>query len=76
MYQHDLRKLISLDAALWVSLQVDMTNNPQRGTNWDTVKDWDNEKRYDVVDEAEAKALYDATANVASGVMQWIRRRW
>ena len=76
MYQHDLRKLISLDAALWVSLQADMTNNPQLAANWDTVKDWDNERRYDVVMESQARGLYDATADASSGVMRWIRGRW
>lgn len=76
MYQHDLQKLIALDAALWVTLQRDMGNDAKLAANWRTVKDWDDEKRYDTVQEAEARALHEATADTGSGVMQWIRGRW
>lgn len=44
--------------------------------NWSTVKDWDDGKRYDIVEELEARALYEATAVAGSGVMEWIRGRW
>jgi len=76
MYQHDLQKLVALDAALWVTLQTDMRHDTKLAVNWSTVKDWDDEKRYDTVQEAEARALYEATADASSGVMQWIRGRW
>jgi hypothetical protein len=33
-------------------------------------------KRNDTVQEAEARALYEATADTGSGVMQWIRGKW
>ncbi len=76
MYQHKLQKLVTLDAALWVALQDDMKNDPNLEVNWNTVKDWDDEKRYDTVQEQEARGLYGATADAASGVMQWIRGKW
>jgi len=76
MYQHKLQKLVGLDVALWVTLQADMKSDPNLEINWNIVKDWDDEKRYDIVQEQEAKALYDASADAGSGVMQWIRGKW
>lgn len=76
MYQHKVQKLAELDAALWTTLQADMSNDANLAANWSTVKDWDDEKRYDTVQEQAAKSLYDATADAGSGIMQWIRGRW
>lgn len=76
MYQHNLQNLIGLDAALLAALQADMTNDRRLEANWSTVKDWDDEKRYDIVNEQESKGLYDATTEESSGVMPWIRGRW
>jgi HEPN domain-containing protein len=76
MYQHDLQSLVGLDAALLADLQTDMTRDSKLEANWKTVKDWDNEKRYDIVDEQEAKGLYDAAVEAGSGVIPWIRGRW
>jgi HEPN domain-containing protein len=33
VYQHDLQKLIALDAALWVTLQTDMRNDAKLAVN-------------------------------------------
>jgi hypothetical protein len=76
MYQHDLQSLIALDVALLADLQTDMARDPTLGANWKTVRDWDDEKRYDIVNEPEAKGLYSAAAETGSGVMQWIKGRW
>jgi HEPN domain-containing protein len=76
MYQHDLQSLLGLDAALLADLQADMARDSKLEANWKTVKDWDGEKRYDIVEEQEAKGLYDATAKAGSGVMPWIKGKW
>jgi len=76
MYQHKLQNLIGLDAALSAALRADMATDSKLAANWNTVKDWKDEKRYDVVDEQEARGLYDAATKRVSGVMPWIRRRW
>ena len=44
--------------------------------NWSSVKDWDDSKRYDIVEELQAKALHEATVVSGSGVMDRIRGRW
>lgn len=76
MYVHNLEKLLRLNGALWASLQADMKIDAKLSVNWSTVKDWDDGKRYGVVAELEARALYDATTEAGIGVMEWIRRSW
>jgi len=76
LYQHSLQNLIALDGALLAALRADMALDAKLEANWNTVKDWDHEKRYDIVDEQEARVLYDASTVAGSGVMPWIRGRW
>jgi hypothetical protein len=76
MYQHKLEELLTLDAALQLALQTDTKNDPKLGANWSTVKDWDNERRYDIVEEQEARGMYDAVTEAGSGVMDWIKGKW
>ena len=76
MYVHNLEKLFRLNGALWARLQADMKADAKLAVNWSTVKDWDDSKRYDVVEELAAKALHDAATEAGSGVVEWVRRRW
>ena len=76
MYSHDLGKLFQLDVALWAALQSAMGRDRKLSENWSTVKDWKDGKRYDIVEESEARALYEASTEAGSGVMEWIRGRW
>lgn len=76
MYVHSLENLFKLNGALWAGLQADMKADAKLRVNWSTVKDWDDGKRYDVVEELEARALYEASTEAGSGVMEWIRGRW
>ena len=76
MYVHNLEQLFRLNGALWVDLQAEVKVNVNLRENWSTVKDWDDARRYDIVDELEARALYEASADPVSGVMGWIRGRW
>jgi hypothetical protein len=76
MYQHDLQNLVGLEAALLGALQAEMKVNSKLEANWSTVKDWDDEKRYDIIEEQQSRGLYDATTEPSSGVMQWIRGKW
>jgi hypothetical protein len=76
MYVHNLEKLFKLNGALWVAFQTDMNADQKLSVNWSTVKDWEDGKRYSVVEELEAKALYDASTEGRSGVMEWIKGKW
>jgi hypothetical protein len=68
-YKHDLtvlRKAASLDD----EMDKDGAVSPQ----WDTVKDWSEQTRYQIgKTEKEATDLYDAIEN---GVLPWIKARW
>jgi hypothetical protein len=75
MYVHNLEKLFKLNAALWVALQADVRTNRKLNVNWSTVKDWDDSRRYNIVEELQARALYEATSATDAGVMDWIRGR-
>jgi hypothetical protein len=76
MYVHNLEKLFKLNGALWVALQSDIKSDAKLSVNSSTVKDWDDCKRYDIVEELEARALLEATTAAGSGVMEWIKGRW
>lgn len=76
MYVHNLEKLFKLNGALWVALQADMKVDQKLNVNWSTVKDWDDSRRYAIVAELEARALYDAITEAGSGLMVWIKGRW
>ena len=75
-YTHDLEKLLKLDVALWVELQNEIKTDVKLATNWATVLLWNDETRYEVVEELQATSLYAATTEPVSGVMEWIRKRW
>lgn len=76
MYVHKLEKLFQLNGDLWQKLQDGMKTDGKLRVNWSTVKDWDDTRRYDIVEELEARALYEASTEADSGVMEWIRGRW
>lgn len=75
-YTHKLEELAKLDAELWIQLSNEMGMNAALRNNWSTVRQWDDEKRYWAVEEAEALSLYSATTEPVTGVLEWIRRRW
>jgi hypothetical protein len=75
-YTHGLGDLAKLDAEFWVQLKNELRGDKKFASNWSTVRQWDDEKRYGVVEEAEAVSLYSATTEAVSGVLEWIRRRW
>jgi len=75
-YDHDLERLLKLNRALWVQFKAEAKPGGKLFSNWSLVKDWDNEKRYDVIEEFDAKRFYEAVTDASSGIAEWIRRRW
>jgi HEPN domain-containing protein len=76
MYVHDLEGLFKLSGKLWAELQAAMKSDDKLSGNWNTVRDWDDGRRYEVVKESEARALYEASTAAGSGIMEWIQGRW
>lgn len=75
-YTHKLEDLAKLDGELWVQLNDEISADAILRDNWSTVRQWDDEKRYGIVEEAEARSLYLATTEPVSGILEWIQRRW
>lgn len=75
-YTHNLERLLKLDAALWVDLQNEIQADDKLKSNWSTVLQWDDSRRYETVEQLQATSLYAATIEPVSGVMEWIQRRW
>ncbi|MGA9903464.1 MAG: hypothetical protein WA718_02795 [Terriglobales bacterium] len=76
MYVHDLESLFKLNGALWAKLQSDMKSDAKLSGNWNTVRDWKDARRYEIVEESEARALYEATTEGGSGIIDWVRGTW
>jgi len=75
-YTHKLEELAKLDAAVWTQLETEMRGDGKLASNWNTIWQWNDENRYEVVEQQEAISLYAAATEPVSGVMEWIRRRW
>ena len=75
-YSHKLEDLAKLDAELWVALNDEIRLDATLKNNWSTVRQWDDEQRYALVEEASAVSLHEAVAEPISGFLGWIRRRW
>jgi HEPN domain len=73
MYSHNLDSL--LDAAdLKAQLEKEIAANPDFAANWNTVRDWTSESRYET-SGLNGKELYNAVTG-PNGVLPWIRLRW
>ena len=75
-YTHKLDELAKLDAGLWIELENELDADVRLASNWSTVRQWNDEERYGLVERAEAESLYVGATEPVSGVMEWIRRRW
>lgn len=75
-YVHDLKILVKT-AGLEVSLNTEM-NNTQFQINWNVVKDWSEQSRYQIVGNAKQNAidLYKAVTSRKHGIKKWISRHW
>jgi hypothetical protein len=56
-YTHKLEDLAKLDGELWVELSNELDLDRKLRSNWSNVRQWDDEKRYDMVNESEATSL-------------------
>lgn len=76
IHTHKLKELAQLDAAFWLELENDIQTDVKLRANWNTVLLWNDENRYETVDELQATSLYAATTEPIVGVMEWIRQKW
>jgi HEPN domain-containing protein len=73
-YSHKLEELIIL--AGLKSLLDKETGNQQFRANWEFVRGWSIESRYEGDDEARARAISNAVDDRKTGVVPWLKRHW
>jgi hypothetical protein len=74
-WTHDIERLVVM-ADIKAARDADASGNPLLYQNWQRVKDWTEESRYEQHGQPEAQRLIDAVIDPTNGVMQWIRVRW
>jgi len=83
-HTHDLGKLLDL-AGLSDLLKNDVAGNIELKLDWDTVREWSEQSRYNLFDDdpighwsglASAQSLIDAVESKKGGVLRWIRQSW
>ncbi len=74
-WTHDIEKLVKL-AGIETARTTDMAANGTLGNHWGIVAKWNEKSRYQMKSQVKAEELYNAIADNANGVMQWIRVHW
>ena len=74
-YSHDIEKLVKT-AGLTAQRDADAATDSDLQANWEIVKDWTEESRYERKTQAQAQQLIAAITDAAHGVLPWIKRRW
>lgn len=74
-FTHDIDLLLEV-AGLLVQHKTDMAGNPTLARYWQLVKDWNEEARYQLWTESDARKLFLAVTDSTNGVLPWIEGRW
>lgn len=74
-YTHSLEKLVVL-AKLADPRKAAFLTDPVLSSNWVVASEWSEQKRYHLIDQSEATALFSAIADDKHGVFQWIKSQW
>jgi len=75
-YTHNLEQLLNL-SGLKTALETKARADPTFQVNWNTVRDWKEDARYDrTIPEVKARALLVAVTDPTSGVLPWLKTHW
>ena len=75
-YTHDLARLMSI-AELKDGLDAARAADKTLGINWEIVRDWSEEDRYNLnISKEDALELYSAITIRQTGIMAWLRNHW
>jgi hypothetical protein len=74
-WTHDIERLVVL-ADIKTARDADAAANAALYQNWQWVKDWSEESRYEQNGQPEAQRLINAVIDPNDRVMRWIRVRW
>ncbi len=74
-FTHNVDSLIRI-AGLELRRKIEVNWNAAFARNWLLIKDWDEQARYQLWTESQARKLFAAVADTTNGVLQWIKGRW
>lgn len=74
-YTHNTETLLRV-ADLTADRDADARASPALKLNWQTVRAWTEQSRYERHTLAAARALIEAITDPANGVLPWIKARW
>ncbi len=74
-YTHDLDQLLGI-TGLEMKLKKQIIKNKQFDVYWSTIKDWNENSRYEITDKIKAKDMYKALTDGKDGFLQWIKLYW
>ncbi|MFO0809112.1 MAG: hypothetical protein U0746_10845 [Gemmataceae bacterium] len=74
-FTHDLLVLVKL-ANLEADYSSDIQSDAALNLNWQVVKDWSEQSRYQRKTLVQAQDLYNAITDADHGVLPWIKTRW
>ena len=74
-YTHRIEALVEV-AGLKVLRNADASANRIFDDNWQLVKDWNEQARYQRWTEAKARQLFTAVTDPTNGVLPWIMVHW
>jgi hypothetical protein len=75
-HTHDLARLVSI-ANLKNGLEAAYAADKDFERNWDIVRDWSAEDRYNPnISSEQARDLYNAITERRTGVLTWLRNHW
>jgi HEPN domain-containing protein len=74
-WTHKLHQLVGV-AGLQSALSAQMNQNSSFASNWATVKDWNEESRYERNSYKKTRDLYFAISDKTSGVLTWVMQYW
>lgn len=74
-WEHDPTKLIKT-ADLQTERDDEARADKRFEANWNVVKDWRVDSRYDQTDQRKAEALIQAISDKRHGVLRWLKHHW
>jgi hypothetical protein len=75
IYTHDLQKLRTY-AQLDHAFDSDAAITPDLFVNWDTVRDWTEQSRYDQMEAQAAEDMVKAVNDPISGLIIWLQKHY
>ena len=74
-YTHKLTELLKI-ARLEQEIAAEINRSREFSLNWEVVKDWKEQSRYELPTEHEAKDVFRAVSAGGDGVLRWIKQHW